>query len=94
ILPHSIRARASTPALGQTRPYRLLPEAQLAVFPDADHFVTRTKVRLFAGLVKAFGLSQQTYRLIPPAPEPADRHISPCQLRLRQTCSSTEMLPS
>jgi pimeloyl-ACP methyl ester carboxylesterase len=37
--------------------YRLLPDAQLAVVPGADHFVTRTKVPLFAGLLKAFLLS-------------------------------------
>jgi pimeloyl-ACP methyl ester carboxylesterase len=37
--------------------YRLIPNAQLAVVPNADHFVTRTKVRLFAELVKEFILS-------------------------------------
>lgn len=38
--------------------YRLIPTAQLAVVPNADHFVTRTKVMLFAELVKGFVLSQ------------------------------------
>jgi pimeloyl-ACP methyl ester carboxylesterase len=38
--------------------YRLIPSAQLAVVPNADHFVTRTKVGLFAELVKEFVLSQ------------------------------------
>lgn len=38
--------------------YRLIPSAQLAVVPNADHFVTRTKVVVFAELVKAFILSQ------------------------------------
>jgi len=38
--------------------YRLIPNAQLAVVPNADHFVTRTKVMLFAELVKEFVLSQ------------------------------------
>jgi pimeloyl-ACP methyl ester carboxylesterase len=38
--------------------YRLVPRAQLAVVPDADHFVSRTKVMLFAELVKEFVLSQ------------------------------------
>ena len=38
--------------------YRLIPNAQLAVFPNADHFVTRTKVMLFAEVVKEFALSQ------------------------------------
>src|SRR6266498_4929 len=31
--------------------YRLIPSAQLAVVPNADHFVSRTKVMLFAELV-------------------------------------------
>lgn len=34
--------------------YHLLPNAQLAVVPGADHFVTRTRVALFAGFVKVF----------------------------------------
>ncbi|MEJ2758549.1 MAG: alpha/beta hydrolase [Anaerolineales bacterium] len=38
--------------------YRLIPNAQLAVVPNADHFVTRTKIPLFAELVKGFVLSQ------------------------------------
>ena len=38
--------------------YRLIPNAQLAVVPNADHFVTRTKVMLFAEFVKEFVLSQ------------------------------------
>jgi pimeloyl-ACP methyl ester carboxylesterase len=38
--------------------YRLIPRAQLAVVPNADHFVSRTKVTLFAELVKEFVLSQ------------------------------------
>jgi pimeloyl-ACP methyl ester carboxylesterase len=38
--------------------YRLIPNAQLAVVPNADHFVTRMKVPLFAELVKEFVLSQ------------------------------------
>ena len=38
--------------------YRLVPNAQLAVVPNADHFVTRTNVKLFAELVKEFALSQ------------------------------------
>jgi pimeloyl-ACP methyl ester carboxylesterase len=38
--------------------YRLIPNAQLAVVPNTDHFVTRTKVRLFAELVKEFVLTQ------------------------------------
>jgi len=37
--------------------YRLIPKAQLAVVPNADHFVTRTNVKLFAELVKEFILS-------------------------------------
>jgi pimeloyl-ACP methyl ester carboxylesterase len=37
--------------------YRLIPNAQLAVVPNADHFVTRTKVTLFAKLLKDFILS-------------------------------------
>jgi pimeloyl-ACP methyl ester carboxylesterase len=40
--------------------YRLIPNAQLAVVPNADHFVSRTRVRLFAELVKEFLSSQQT----------------------------------
>lgn len=38
--------------------YRLIPRAQLAVVPNADHFVSRTKVKLFAEFVKEFVLSQ------------------------------------
>jgi pimeloyl-ACP methyl ester carboxylesterase len=38
--------------------YRLVPSAQLAIVPDADHFVSRTKVMLFAEFVKEFVLSQ------------------------------------
>jgi pimeloyl-ACP methyl ester carboxylesterase len=38
--------------------YRLIPRAQLAVVPNADHFVSRTKVTLFAEFVKQFVLSQ------------------------------------
>ena len=38
--------------------YRLIPNAQLAVVPNADHFVARTKVVLFAELVKEFVLGQ------------------------------------
>jgi len=38
--------------------YRLIPNAQLAVVPNADHFVTRTNARSFAELVKEFALSQ------------------------------------
>jgi len=38
--------------------YRLIPNAQLAIAPNANHFVTRTKVMLFAELVKEFVLSQ------------------------------------
>lgn len=38
--------------------YRLISNARLAVVPNADHFVTRTKVMLFADLVKEFVLSQ------------------------------------
>ncbi len=38
--------------------YRLIPNAQLAVVPNADHFVTRTHVVLFAELVKEFVLPQ------------------------------------
>lgn len=38
--------------------YRLLPEAQLAVIPGADHFVSRTRVELFAALVRGFLLSR------------------------------------
>jgi pimeloyl-ACP methyl ester carboxylesterase len=38
--------------------YRLIPNAQLAGVPNADHFVTRTNVAIFAELVKAFILSQ------------------------------------
>jgi pimeloyl-ACP methyl ester carboxylesterase len=38
--------------------YRLIPRAQLAVVPNSDHFVSRTKVTLFAELVKEFVLSQ------------------------------------
>jgi pimeloyl-ACP methyl ester carboxylesterase len=38
--------------------YRLIPNAQLAVVPNADHFVSRTKVRLFAEFVKEFVWSQ------------------------------------
>lgn len=38
--------------------YRLVPSAQLAVVPNADHFVSRTKVELFSELVKEFVLSQ------------------------------------
>ena len=34
--------------------YHLIPNAQLAVIPNADHFVTRTRIALFAGLVKEF----------------------------------------
>jgi len=34
--------------------YRLLPNAQLAVVPNADHFVTRTHPEHFARLVKDF----------------------------------------
>jgi pimeloyl-ACP methyl ester carboxylesterase len=37
--------------------YRLIPNAQLAVIPHADHFVARTNVKLFAELVKEFILS-------------------------------------
>jgi pimeloyl-ACP methyl ester carboxylesterase len=37
--------------------YRLIPNAQLAVVPNADHFITRTNVMLFAELVKGFILS-------------------------------------
>jgi pimeloyl-ACP methyl ester carboxylesterase len=40
--------------------YRLIPNAQFAVVPNADHFVSRTKVRLFAEFVKEFVSSQQT----------------------------------
>jgi len=39
--------------------YRLIPNAQLAVVPNADHFVTRTNVRSFAELVKEFVLSNK-----------------------------------
>ena len=39
--------------------YRLIPRAQLAVIPNANHFVTRTHVLLFAEIVKEFVLSQQ-----------------------------------
>ena len=38
--------------------YRLIPNAQLAVIPNANHFVTRTHVLLFAELVKEFVLNQ------------------------------------
>jgi pimeloyl-ACP methyl ester carboxylesterase len=38
--------------------YRLIPNSQLAVLPNANHFVTRTKVMLFAELVKEFVLNQ------------------------------------
>jgi pimeloyl-ACP methyl ester carboxylesterase len=38
--------------------YRLIPNAQLAVVPNANHFVTRTHVLLFAELVKEFLLNQ------------------------------------
>jgi pimeloyl-ACP methyl ester carboxylesterase len=38
--------------------YRLIPSAQLAVIPNADHFVTRTRVLLFAELVKEFVLNR------------------------------------
>ena len=38
--------------------YRLIPNAQLAVIPNANHFVTRTHVLLFAELVKEFLLNQ------------------------------------
>lgn len=38
--------------------YRLIPNAQLAVVPNADHFVSRTNVKLFAEFVKEFVLSQ------------------------------------
>jgi pimeloyl-ACP methyl ester carboxylesterase len=38
--------------------YRLIPNAQLAVIPNADHFVSRTNVKLFAEFVKEFVLSQ------------------------------------
>jgi pimeloyl-ACP methyl ester carboxylesterase len=38
--------------------YRLIPTAQLAVIPNANHFVTRTHVVLFAELVKEFLLNQ------------------------------------
>ena len=34
--------------------YRLIPDLQLAVVPNTDHFVTRTRVALFADLVKGF----------------------------------------
>ena len=34
--------------------YRLIPNAELAVVPNADHFVTRTNTELFANLVKEF----------------------------------------
>ena len=34
--------------------YRLIPNAELAVVPNADHFVSRTNVELFANLVKEF----------------------------------------
>jgi pimeloyl-ACP methyl ester carboxylesterase len=37
--------------------YRLIPNAQLAVVPNAGHFITRTNVMLFAELVKGFILS-------------------------------------
>ena len=37
--------------------YRLIPNAQLAVIPNANHFVTRTHVLLFAELVKEFVLN-------------------------------------
>jgi len=38
--------------------YRLIPNSRLAVVPNTDHFVTRTKVILFAELVKEFVLGQ------------------------------------
>jgi pimeloyl-ACP methyl ester carboxylesterase len=38
--------------------YRLIPNAQLAVVPNADHFVSRTRVEYFADLVKGFLISQ------------------------------------
>jgi pimeloyl-ACP methyl ester carboxylesterase len=38
--------------------YRLIPNGQLAVIPNANHFVTRTHVLLFAELVKEFVLNQ------------------------------------
>jgi pimeloyl-ACP methyl ester carboxylesterase len=34
--------------------YRLIPNAQLAVVPNADHFVSRTRVALFADLITGF----------------------------------------
>jgi pimeloyl-ACP methyl ester carboxylesterase len=34
--------------------YQLIPNAQLAVIPNADHFVTRSRVDLFSSLVKEF----------------------------------------
>ena len=46
------------PVEDAVKAYRLIPSAQLAVVPNADHFVTRTKVMLFAELVKEFVLSQ------------------------------------
>ena len=38
--------------------YRLVPSAQLTIVPNADHFVSRTKVMFFAEFVKEFVLSQ------------------------------------
>jgi pimeloyl-ACP methyl ester carboxylesterase len=41
--------------------YRLIPNAQLAVVPNPDHFVTRTKTAVFADLVENF-ISSSEYR--------------------------------
>lgn len=39
--------------------YRLIPSSQLAIVPNADHFVSRIRVELFAQLVEEF-ISQVT----------------------------------
>ena len=40
--------------------YRLLPNAELAVLPNADHSISRTRVEQFANLVKEFLLRHTT----------------------------------